>query len=239
MQERQLNNTVIPALQRERDDLKSQLDVARQQLSGFKEIRDNAERFGVTPQEMNMGLQFAASWRLNPGEAIKNILTFAQAKGIKVEGLPNSGVSRELISSVLEEKLGPVLQETNARKEATEKEQAAVREAEQFVQQRPDAATHANDIAVVMQSQNLSLSDAYMQLRIYAAENGFDWSKPLKPQIEAKRNSSQAQPQLGNNYSPGTRQATMPNVVTDPYASPDSDYSDIVDQVLAELNISR
>lgn len=239
LQTRQVLTTVLPALRNENQQLKDQIKNLTTQQEQFKTIQDDMHRFGLQPNELQLGLQLAASWKQDMKGTLNKLLTYAQQQGIKVEGQPAPAITRDLISSVLEEKFGPVLQsfqqQQQQEQQRLDQERQAQEQANAFLQQYPDAATHEDAIATLMQKHQLSPTDAYLQLRVYAAENGLDWSKPLAPQVKQKQ-QPQTTIRSGNNYSPGVRQTALP-VQETTFADENMGYDDIIAQVRSELNV--
>lgn len=237
LQERQAATTLVPALQRERDDLKRQVTERDTQINELKTVRDQITSFGLNPSEAQIGLQLAAGWKLNPAETIKKMLSYAAANGIKVEG--QAGVDIDALTAKIEERLAPVLQQAKLAEEQTAKQQEVQRQANEFLTQYPDALIHQESIAQVIRNRNVTPQDAYMQLRIYAAEQGLDWTKPLQPQLLARQEQQQNGQPARTNYSPAPRQTNLNDVRDTELAGDDTSYRSIVDSVLAEYGVSR
>lgn len=240
IKERQLATTVVPALQNEIKQYKDEIAKRDQSIAAFKELQTTVQNFGLSPQEAQIGFQLASSWKTDPGGTIQKLLTYAASKGIKVEGAPAPAVTREMLASIVEEKLSPVLQKARQEEQAQQYQLDAQRQATEFLTEYPDAATHQSDIATIMQKYNFTPQRAYLELYKYAAQNGLDWNQPLAPQVRAKQaNPNPVTTPPRNAYSPGVRQAeTLPVQEVD-LPGEDSSYRSIVNSVLAEFGVQR
>lgn len=241
LKERQLATTVIPALQNEIKQYKDEIAKRDQSIAAFKELQTTVQNFGLSPQEAQVGFQLASSWKSDPAGTIQKLLTYAASKGIKIEGAPAPAVTREMLASIVEEKLSPVLQKARQEEQLQQQQFDAQRQATEFLTEYPDASIHQGDIATVMQQYNFTPQRAYLELYKYAAQNGLDWNQPLAPQIRAKQtpNPNPVTTPQGNGYSPGVRQASSMPVQEVDLPGDDSSYRSILNSVLAEFGVSR
>lgn len=240
LKERQLATTVVPALQNENRTLQAELAKRDDTIKSFQELQTSVQNYGLSPQEAQIGFQLAANWKTDPGGTIQKLLTYAASKGINVEGAPAQAVSREMLASIIEEKLAPVLQKARLEEQETQETIAAQRQATEFLTEYPDAAVHEQDIANIMQQHSLTPQRAYVELYKYAAMQGLDWNQPLAPQVRAKQaNPNPVTTPQGNGYSPGVRQASSMPVQEVDLPGDDSSYRSIVNNVLAEFGVTR
>ena len=203
-------------------------------------MQNTVQNFGLSPQEAQIGFQLASSWKTDPAGTINKLLTYAQSKGINVEGAPAPAVTRDMLASIVEEKLAPVLQKARQEEQQQQYVLAAQRQATEFFTEYPDAVTHQNELAQMMQKFNYTPQKAYIELHKYAASNGLDWNAPLAPQVQAKHaNPNPTSTPQRNAYSPGVRQAESMPVHEVDLPGEDSSYRSIVNSVLAEFGVAR
>ena len=87
----------------------------------------------------------------------------------------------------------------NQTEKSVEQEQKAAdpvaEEVDKFYGTFPDAKLHDAFLAAVIEANpQASLSESYTVLKTSAIEQGYDWSKPLGPQIDAKKATEQKEP---------------------------------------------
>ena len=240
LKERQLATTVVPALQNENRQLRQQFEQATQQINSYKELQTSMQNYGINPQEAQIGFQLASSWKTDPGGTIQKLLTYAASKGIKVEGAPQQQVTRDMLSSLIEEKLAPVLQRTRQEEQQQQHQLDAQRQATEFLTEYPDAVTHQDAIATVMRQHNLTPQRAYVELMKYANAQGLDWSQPLAPQLRARTaNPNTNSAPARNAYSPGVREVDSLPTREVNLPGDDTSYRNIVNSVLSEFGVSR
>lgn len=113
-------------------------------------------------------------------------------------------------------------QEQQQQQVQQQQEQEIQAEVNQFVATFPDAITHEEMISQVVEADaakgiSTSLQDAYFRLKQSAIAQGYDWSQPLGPQVDARRNANQSQQQQQNpaprpNGRPGVVAETVENI---------------------------
>lgn len=242
-------------------DLKAQNDVMKQALSASQQL-------GLTPEEVVRGQRLAAAWRDNPAETIKTLLTEAQKQGIKVEGLADQSAQatiNELRGQIekLEGKNSSGLSEEDQTRIANE----SAEEVRTLYIQHPEAKLHEQLIAGIIQaSTNAQIQqygkvvkpkgaiEAYGDLAVLANKHGLDLSKPLGPQMEAKKaaanqgdnkangdaskDAESGQANTSKPLPPSKAQTGEDLIETDSaklFADEDTSYKSIASQVVAEM----
>jgi hypothetical protein len=173
-------------LLRERDDriarLERDLGDARQRFQGADNLNEQEMKFGVDlVQRMKTNPVEAAQWMIaalqQQGHSLQTIL------GQTTEGGPPDGLNLAAVDRLLEEKLAPFTRQQQEQTERAQREQAAQETVRQFYSNHPNAEVHQGAIAALLhKNPTLSLERAYYELRLYAAERGLDFSRPLNEQ---------------------------------------------------------
>jgi hypothetical protein len=224
------------------------------EIKGMREVIGLGESMRMTTQEAMLGLRMVDMYKKDPGEFFKYVLTQVTAAGHDVAKLlPEAGAAavsaegiQRLIQRELQQALGPV-KDTRAEQQRQQQVNADVeKEYNEFIDRFPDAVTHEETIARLIQAEpNLSLDAAYYRLQAFAAKNGLDFSLPLKAQIEARGRSGtqnnvprqQQQPQRQQRPMPGGRGAA-PVVNNQPKFGADASFDDIIKSSLREHGIA-
>jgi hypothetical protein len=152
-------------------------------------------------------------------------------------------INARVITNELDRRLGPLERQTQQQQRQRQIEETAQVQMEEFVQQHPHAETHGVEISNLVSQHGLTPERAYFELRSWVERRGFDFSSPLRPQIEAAM-----QRQRGNSgrrqSTPGGMRGVAPNgsVPTHNTANSRGDFKsnapwrDIAAAVFTELN---
>lgn len=136
----------------------------------------------------------------------------------------------------------PIVENTKAEAERRELMAQAQEALNEFYEEFPSSRPHAAIIANIMGERNLSMREAWAELRVAAAENGWDLNKDLVAQARATverrqhptgggRNQRQL-PTLGGRGSVnGTVTAGSRRI-----AGVDESYDDILNGVMSDLS---
>lgn len=136
---------------------------------------------GVAPSQLALGVRLVTDLQRDPQGTIRKLLTEAASQGINVEGI-ESGVDMAAIQRMIDERLPK--QDAQPTDEQIIAE--AKRESETFFSSHPDAKPHDELLAVVMRDHpDLTLEDAYYQVRNAFIEKGFDWNLSLQDNLKA------------------------------------------------------
>ena len=134
-------------------------------------------------------LQLRAMAERDPIMAVRDVVARVLATGVTMEDLFGTDavpqINARVITNELDRRLGPLEQQTKQRQQQAQIEERAQVQMEQFVQQHPHAETHGVEISNLVQQHGLSPEKAYYELRSWVERRGFDFTSPLKPQIEA------------------------------------------------------
>lgn len=186
--------------------LKNDLNTANQRLQNLQGRYDTLEStvkaIGLEDaQSVSSAVRLYKDLASNPVQTMTKLLAELQAKGYSFEGIGGQ-VDSLAIQSLLDERLGPQnnQQQQTPEQLAQQAQEEAAQEALQFLQQFPDARIHEDAIAAILdnefkQGRQPSLRQVYFQLRTNAVNSGFDWDKPLGPQILARQQQAQQQQQ--------------------------------------------
>lgn len=150
----------------------------------------------LSPAEIPHAVKVYNSLKTNPVATLKQMLAEAKANGHNIDGI-GEGIDTAAIQRMLDQKL-----EAFAGKNNQNQPQAPVvtptvdNDDDLFVKAYPDAALHM-DIYLELLNKNprLTNTELYFTAKNWAIANGYDYSKPLKPQILARANPNPNQQQ--------------------------------------------
>ncbi len=148
---------------------------------------------GADPQVVSTGLKLVKDLQRDPTGTLKALLTEALAAGYTIEGI-GAGVDAQSIRAEVLKQFEPLQQQLSVQQQEQQTNQAIEQEVTTFYTQFPDARVHDDVIAAVIQKNpQLSLSEAYYQLRSATIDRGLDWSQPLAPQLAGEQQQQQTQ----------------------------------------------
>ena len=177
------------------------------ELTAAQTTRDTANylngvpaQLNLQPQEVATGLNIVAAWKKNPHEAIKFLLTEYAALGHNVNELlgKEGGIDLNAVQTMINRAVAPMVTNHAQQQGQTEALARAEREYNSFMAKYPEAIVHENEIAALMaKDKSLSADTAFFRLKTWVLENGYDFSKPLGPQLQAAPQGAQ-----GHNQPP-------------------------------------
>jgi predicted metal-dependent hydrolase len=227
-------------IQAEADRLRGRETELTQQLQRVQQetqaLNGLPQRFGLSGDDVQMGLQLMAGFKSDPVGTIKQLLTQARAAGHNIEGV-GGNVDTAAISAMIDAKLAPFTQDRETQAQNAEQDRAARESYNAFLRDHEFASVHEATIAQLLErNPKLSPEVAYLQLELWATKNQLDFSQPLAPQLQARQSGAPDAPGLTTPRSSngGVRPATGAGELADPNAS----YASIIDQELANAGIT-
>lgn len=242
------------------ESLEKEVTSTKQRIQAFEDANQLARAANLSLDDQGAALQLMVQWRKKPVETIATLLQHAESAGIDVSSIRQGGggfdqnTARNLFKEVITEALqrfDPVVENFTQQREYNEALQAAAQEHTEFLQAFPDAEMHQDAIANVMRDKGLSAREAYLTIRAFAAEQHFDFTKPLPDQIRARQRQPQQRggaPNGGGNNRPlpdmsgrnggGNVNGYVPEGSRQP-ASADASWDSIAETTLAAFGLGR
>lgn len=220
-----------------------QANNSRQQLQNeLNTLKQTVQQVqGADPAHVATGVKLVRDLSRDPVGTLKTLLTEAIGAGYTIDGIA-AGIDAAAIRQSLEAKLQPYIDAAQQQQQAQQTDQEIEQEVGQFFAQYPDARLHDELIAGVMQKNpQLSMTEAYYQLKLAVVDRGLDWSQPLVPQMQAGEQQQQSPQQQQQKPMPNGRtpanatQATPADKI--PVAHESTDMSSIVKQAMRESGL--
>lgn len=210
------------------DQLTTRNQQLEQQLRNNTALGEEPRRLGLDAEDMRVGLPIVAEFKKNPVQAARNVLEMVMGMGHDLSEILGSNakdaVEMKAISRMLDERLAPLQQLTQSTEQQQRERrihQQAEQEIERFFDEHENSRMHAQAIDnLIGRRPDLSPEKAYYELRLFAANNGLDFNRPLAPQLQALQQSSARDgsnnrqttrnaPPMANGVR-GTRQVSIP-----------------------------
>lgn len=227
----------LPVMRQQFESLQKQLATAQQELASSKGVIEGLRANDLTSQEIQSGLDFIRSWKNNPTEVIKYLLTTAQNNGINVDiaGMQPS-INTEVIRRMIDDKFQPFIQEREQAQKELENEQRVQEEYQNFITKYPDSVIHDKTLAYMLEKNpQLSPEVAYHELKYFYLQKGFDFSKPLE-EIQKERQQQPVQPQ-GLPQAPMVNNTVVADKTQHKVASISDNYKDIIKLALQDAGL--
>lgn len=213
-------------------------------IARAREVAELPQRLGISPQDYNEGVALLANWNKDPVGVAREVVSRTLAMGHNVTDILGNSAGNALEMGAIRQLINEATRGQRQQEQTTaarqQQEQQGRQQYEQFVMRYPDAETHGDAIANLMNTHQLSAVEAYHEVRNFATKHGLDFSHPLAPQIQQTR----AQQSNGNGQrSPQTQRAPMVNgasggrstmTTETEYADPNTDWSSILNSVLRD-----
>lgn len=241
----------LQRVQGENQQMQQQLQEANGKVQAYEQAFASAKNYGVSPQEADTAHRLIAAYKRDPVGTINYLLTEAKAAGHDTNQIGGAGVDTNAIQRVVAEQLKPLTDRYRAEEQQTQQQQEAEREAQQFFQRYPDAATHEQELSQLLDRRpDLSPDAAYFALREYYAKNGMDFRYPLSAYQQqqgaqgqdATANGQSGQPQPAQQSIPtgrGNGAASSAHAAYDPTKSNSEgqEWDDIIGSAMREAGI--
>jgi hypothetical protein len=186
-----LNRAQYAANQARRD-----LGKMQEHFKSYQAIDGLMKQHNINPQMAQEAIQLRAMAEKDPITAVRDIVARVLATGVTMDDLFGQdavpAINARVITNELDRRLGPVEQAARQRQQEQQLNERAIEQAEQFIQGHPHADTHGTEISGLVANHGLTPERAYFELRSWVERRGFDFTSPLKPQIEAAMKRQQA-----------------------------------------------
>ena len=213
----------------------------------YQAIDQVMKQNNLSPQMASEALQLRALAERDPVGAVRDIVARVLATGVTMEQLFGTDavpqINARVITNELDRRLGPLEQQTKQAQQMRRIQETAQVQMEEFVQSHPHAETHGVEISNLVNEHGLTPERAYFELRSWVERRGFDFTSPLRPQIEA---AMQRQQRSGGRRqsTPGSMRGVAPNGQLPTQSTNNSrgdfrsnaPWKDIAQAVFAELN---
>lgn len=163
----------------------------------YDELSSTIAKVGLEkPEEVSAAVTLYKDLNRDPAGTMKKLLAEMKALGHTFEGI-GSEIDNAAITAIIDARLPKTSQEHQALTPEQVNEQAS-KDVNEFMTKFPDAITHEQHIAALIDrsvenGKPISLQDAYFLLKERVVADGLDWSKPIGPQVEARKTTQQTQ----------------------------------------------
>lgn len=219
-------------------DLQNQLkqmtesrDTHRQRLNEVQQTVQSIQ--GADPALVAVGVRMAKDLQRDPVGTLKVMLAEAVAAGYPIEGI-GAGVDKMALERIVAQ---AALQNTQQPDQSQQIDQEVAQEINQFYSSYPDARIHDAVLGAVLRDHpQLTLTEAYFELKQQFIAKGFDWSKPLAEQATARSADHNKSPQAP---MPNGRTATAMEAADKTIVAPaNADSGDIVREAMREAGMN-
>lgn len=236
-------------MQTELEQRGNRIQQLEHQLNETRVLNDMPRELNLSTEDLRVGLPLVSEFIKNPVEGARKIIEMVAGMGHNISEIfgNNAGDTIEMraVARMLDERLKPLqelqTQRTQAAKDV-EQRTAAQSKVREFFDSHENAEMHAEVINDLIGrrwqggDESFTPEKAYYELRVYAAQHGLDWNKPLKPQLEHQASASNGRPSQPDSTSRGPR--SLPNghrgntsqrsVRETEYADPMDSWEDII-----------
>lgn len=146
----------------------------------------------TSPQNATTALRLYGDLQRDPLGTTTKLLAELKAAGHNVEGI-GGAVDTLAIGQMITRQAQQGGEQQQSRVTPAQVAESARVETGQFFARYPDAVQHDSVLAdIITKHPNVSLDDAYFQLKHAVVNQGFDWSQPLAAQVQARQAAATA-----------------------------------------------
>ena len=220
----------------EAENGKKEIESLKGQLEAINSAGNLGTQYDLTPDELSTGAQLVKSFKEDPVNTVKYLLTQAQSNGHNIDGLTGSA-DMSAIKKMMEDTMGPLLQERQANLDTQARDDQAKQIHTEFMAKHPDADIHQDSLARLLdQDPSLTPEAAYFKLKSFYLERNLDWNSSLAD-LEAKAKDTPAPDPADANTQSSLPQGNVPagNVTdTADIADVNTSMDDIIRQSMRE-----
>jgi hypothetical protein len=178
------------SLERKHNATQQELGTLRNRVQAYEQA---STALGTSnPQETADAVRLMRDFNRAPVETLTKLLAEVKAAGYSIDGI-GSAVDAAALSQMLDQRLPPAVNRQGPT--AQQVEQQSAEEVTQFLGTYPDAAMHETALAnIITRHPELALEDAYFKLKESVISQGYDWSQPLGPQVQARKAAAAVPP---------------------------------------------
>lgn len=198
---------------RDASEKDTRIEELTRQNKDIQFLNNVPQQYGLDTADVQHALALAAVFKKNPVEAARNLVELALQQGHNVSDIlgKDAGDALEMraVKQMLDERLAPLTQQRTQQSEADAQKATAQRAMESFIDEHEHSDLHLPVLdRMIGDNPQLTPEKAYYELRLFCANKGLDFTKPLAPQIAAlQQNGRSAQ---NGNRQP-TRNGSLPN----------------------------
>lgn len=244
-----LERRVFDRVQRYYAGVETEHTALKQRLQMIDDADKGAQQLGLSVEERAMGLRIMSAWKKDKVGTLNFLLNQASEAGTDISAIrQGGGVDMAALSTLVAEKIKeglapfqPVVENIQRERELAEARDAVNVELNAFYEQFPEARQHSQFIGKIMEQYDLDHRMAYAELRVAAAQHGWDLSKPLAPQANATRaaqgrapngDGTPRLPAMNGRGNPGGDRTVKAG--SRGLAGPETSYDDIIHGVLED-----
>jgi hypothetical protein len=223
------------------DEATTKVETLQDQLEAINNAGNVSTQYNLTPEEVTTGAQIIAAYKEDPVGTLKYMLTQAQANGHNVDDILNGSTNVSAIGQMIKDAIAPLTLEHQQRVDTQAAEETATTIYNTFITQHPDAVTHENALArLLQQDATLTVDAAYYKLHNYYLQNSLDWTKPLEVLQQEKATAGIAATTKDTLPQPPEGGSVNPTNTTDTaqVADVNTSTADIVRQAMADAGIT-
>jgi len=192
-----------------------EVETLRTQLQTQEWLNGVPQRFGLNHEDVQNALALAAVYKQNPVEAARELVEMALATGANVTDIlgKDAGNALEMgaVKQMIEERLSPLINSHKQTEEQTNRRTQAEAKMKQFIDDHEYSELHLPVLDRMMgDNPDLSPEKAYYELKLFCARNDFDFSIPLQPQLQARKQQQQRGERPTREQQPAPRRG-LPN----------------------------
>jgi hypothetical protein len=161
-------------------DAGDELDRADAELRAYRDSATAPDKFKLAPTEAVAAMEWAALYKSNPEQAVKELLADAAARGINVPGL---GIDAVAIQKMIKDSVAPFAADREAERVQMETRRAGEQEWNTLTQDFPWLVHHDAAFAGLLQKHpNMTPTQIALRVEREAGQRGIDLYNRAAPQ---------------------------------------------------------
>lgn len=201
-------------LHRDNNQLTQRLQTAEANANHANAIVQLGTQLQLQPSDQTAALNLMSQFLKDPVKMLEALVIEVKSKGYEIPFLANGitpGMDTAAVGRMIDQRMAPLTAQQQQQRDAEQTQANAKATLDKFLDDNPEGEHNLGVLAEMMTSQpGLTIQDAHVKFIKWCAQNQYDFTQPLKPQIEA-RNNQQPTTTTVQNQQPRTPTAPLPN----------------------------
>lgn len=234
-------------LHRDNNSLAQRVQVAEANANHANEIVQLGTRLQLQASDQTAALNLMSQFLKDPVKMLEALVVEVKSKGYEIPFLATGitpGMDTMAVGRMIDQRMAPLTQQQTQQAQAEKVQTEARATLQGFLDDNPEGEHNLGVLAEMMTSSpGLTIQNAHVKLIKWCAQNGYDFTLPLQPQITARQQPTTPQPTATVQNQPRTPTMPLPNGRTTNSAVPvnsaakfdeNSSWSDIIQQAARE-----
>lgn len=200
-------------LHRDNNQLTQRLQAAENNANHANEIIKLGSTLQLQQSDQTAALTLMSQFLKDPVKMLEALVVEVKSKGYEIPFLATGitpGMDTQAVGRMIDQRMAPLTQQQTQQQELEQRQISAKTTLDKFLDENPEGEHNLGVLAEMMTSEpGLTIQNAHVKLIKFCAQNGYDFTQPIRTQIEARKTIPPTN--MVQNNQPRTPTAPLPN----------------------------